>query len=179
MQKILEKIPEQDFDEQTQTDLPSDIKIQDTEEKTQEEIIKESEPEKNKIEKIKQPFPDKKPKKEQEESDELRVSEKFEKALSSAIEKKQSKIEPKEPDKKDIKQDKTEEPMQTEIKENIIETDFQTDKTLPEKNGNKISKVLNVKCPECNNIFSLSKENDKKSVICPKCGKEGKIVKEI
>ena len=138
----------------------------------EEENIQETKPEEIK-EQIKQPFPEKKPKKEIYDHDDIHFSEHFEKALSSAIEKKQSKREPKEINKNNLEQEKREESVKTEMEEN------KPYKNQHEKKIEQSGKILKIKCPECNNIFSINKDTDIKSVICPKCGKEGKIVKEI
>ena len=47
------------------------------------------------------------------------------------------------------------------------------------KKGDKINKIFNVKCPKCSQIFPFDKDSDNKKVICPKCGKEGNLVKEF
>jgi hypothetical protein len=98
-----------------------------------------------------EPFPKEKPK-EKYTSDDLKISNSFEKALASAIEKKQSqlkqikpineKIESKKLDNKDIKND--------DIKQEYKQ------------------KPLMVRCPQCTHIFSSEKKEGQTKIKCPR-----------
>jgi ribosomal protein S27E len=177
-QKVEENISEQKLDKQSQTESISDEEIKDDGYKTWGEVSKENKQDTKEDKKIKQPFPEKKPKKQQEESDEIRISDHFEKALSTAIEKRQSGIKPKENKIKISKEKKIETP-QIEIKKDIIEPDDQAEKDKDEEKEDKTSKILKLKCPECDHIFTFDVEKGNKKIICPKCGREGEIEIEI
>ena len=72
--------------------------------------------------------------------------------------------------------------VKTEAKEVKIEKPepiFQTENIQLEKKGDKIYKIFNLKCPECNQIFPFDKKTDNQKITCPNCGKEGAIEKEI
>jgi len=157
------------FDKKKQTDSSSDKITSGIKE------IKHEEYEKEKVEKenIKQPFPPQKPKKEPDETDEIQISQHFEKALSSAIGKKQSKTKRKESKEKNEKTEKPFEPKSMNSQELKPEPIFETEKILLEKNGDKINKIFNVKCPKCSHIFPFGKDDESEKIICPKCGKVG------
>ncbi len=72
----------------------------------------------------------------------------FEEALTAAVEKK--------------KAEKTQ----------IIKDDVNNELKQPYEKKHSIKK-LKVKCPECNNIFTINKEGDIKKIECPICGKKG------
>ncbi len=114
-----------------------------------------------------EPFPTKKPKEKSEEIDKKHPLQSFEKTIPSTI---------KEKDKKQVK---TIEPATKEIEELKPEIMFLTEKILLEKEGDTIKQIFNVRCPQCNNIFSFDKEGDSKKITCPKCGKKGTAKKEF
>ncbi|KYK23545.1 hypothetical protein AYK21_02495 [Thermoplasmatales archaeon SG8-52-2] len=167
-QKADEDIPKKEIDEKEQAISSENEKIVTEEIETEDESKDEVEEENKEVEQIKHPFPEKKPKRVIEKSDRLKLSEHFEKVLSNAIEKKQSEIKPKQQtDKKIIKDE--EETIKKETKPDLIKPELEND-----TNVELTDKILRVKCPECSHIFPYNKESDKK-IICPKCGKEGKI----
>jgi len=167
-QKADEDIPKKEIDEKEQAISSENEKIVTEEIETEDESKDEVEEENKEVEQIKHPFPEKKPERVIEKSDRLKLSEHFEKVLSNAIEKKQSEIKPKQQtDKKIIKDE--EEMIKKETKPDLIEPELEND-----TNVELTDKILRVKCPECSHIFPYNKESDKK-IICPKCGKEGKI----
>lgn len=167
-QKADEDIPKKEIDEKEQAISSENEKIVTEEIETEDESKDEVEEENKEVEQIKHPFPEKKPERVIEKSDRLKLSEHFEKVLSNAIEKKQSEIKPKQQtDKKIIKDE--EETIKKETKPDLIEPELEND-----TNVELTDKILRVKCPECSHIFPYNKESDKK-IICPKCGKEGKI----
>jgi len=149
--------------------------VEETKQEIEQENKKEDQEEKISI----QPFPPEKPKEKSKDTDEVKLSQYFEEALSSAIKKKQSKIKTKESIEKDVKQKKPSSSKQVEQKQEKTEPIFQTEKILLEKKGNKIKKIFNVKCPECNHIFTNDKEGNNKKIKCPECGKEGTLKKEF
>jgi hypothetical protein len=77
------------------------------------------------------------------------------------------------------KQEKTVESEITDIKELKPELMFQTEKIFLEKQGSTIKEIFNLRCLQCNNVFSYEKEKDNKKITCPKCGKEGTAKKEF
>lgn len=96
-----------------------------------------------------------KPKQKKDETNEVKISELFEKALSLAIDKKK---------KEELKQRIVKKPVEPEKKD------------IRESIKNKENKKYPVKCPECSFIFI--KENNEESITkikCPRCGKEGTI----
>lgn len=108
------------------------------------------------------PFDSIKREEKQEESVKSSVSQSFEEALSSAIEKKQNQIGKKEQNKpisKDERPENTQNKSLEKQEEQLKEKDIITTDVI-------------VKCPQCNNIFTIKKEDTKK-IKCPKCGKEG------
>jgi len=168
-------ISKKESDKQVKDNLPSENeKIVYEEKETEEEPIEDVEPEIKDNKQIKHPFPEKKPKKEIEKSDEIKLSEHFEKVLSTAIEKKQSEIKPKQQKEEKIIKNEKVEPSQIEKKQELIKPDFENDSYQKDIKENLTDKILKIKCPECNYIFPYNKESGKK-IICPKCGKEGKI----
>jgi hypothetical protein len=189
-QKTDEDIPKKEIDEQAQDTLPSEeekigVEEKETEKESREDIEPEIndnaeeketeedqkldvEEENKEVKQIKHPFPEKKPKRVIENSDRLKLSEHFEKVLSNAIEKKQSEIKPKQQTDKKIKKDE-EKIIQKETKQDLIEPELDYD-----KKEELTDKILRVKCPGCSHIFPYNKVSGKK-IICPKCGKEGKI----
>ena len=86
---------------------------------------------------------------------------------------------PMKPFKNHEKQNNTIESKITKIDELKPEIIFQTEKIFLEKQGDTIKKIFNVRCPQCNNIFSCEKERDTQKITCPKCGKEGTTEKEF
>ncbi len=171
--------PKQELDDEKQIAFSSAKKTIEDEGKTQEKHDQESETVIKEDNNLMGPFPPEEKKEKSEETDEIRLSEHFEKALSSAIEKKQSKMKLKESDEKNKKHRKKVEPKQMEQEEKRPVTIFKTEKILLEKKGDTINKVFNVKCPECNHIFPFDIESDTQKITCPKCGKEGTLEKEI
>ena len=160
-----------------------------SEDKTQEkpvEIKTDEEPPKKKTT---DPFAGEEKKDFEGETEEIKTAESFEKALSSAISKKQdinkNKIETTE---EVPKQDIEEKPKDDKIviestddlykikemektKENKIEDDLAEDET-PKKDIVEKKKIT-VRCPQCKKIFSVEKEGDTIKIKCPHCGKEG------
>jgi ribosomal protein S27E len=173
-EEVDKEISKKDLDKQQQIKTPSENEIVTEDIEIKGESYKETEPEIKEIVQIKHTFPEKKPKIEQQESDEIKLSEHFEKALYNAIEKKQSKTKPKQKSEKEANQEEKLEPTQIETKKEKVEPDFENDKNRHEEKD-KTSKILNVKCPECNHIFQFNKKNDDNKIVCPNCGKEGKI----
>lgn len=173
-----ENIQEQDLEKDIQIDTSPDTETIEVEEEIQEKKDQQIETIPKEEEKIKHPFPLEKPKKKPEKTDELHLSNHFEKVLSSAIEKKQLKNKPKDSKETIKKQEKTVEPKQEEKKDKKSETIFQTEKILLEKKGDKITKIFNLKCPDCNHIFPFEKKEDNQKIKCPKCGKEGTTEKK-
>jgi hypothetical protein len=160
---------EKETEEEPKEDIEPEINDSAEEKETEEELKEDVEEENKEVQQIKHPFPEKKPKRKIEKSDELKLSEHFEKVLSTAIEKKQSEIKPKQKTGKETIREEIEETIQTDTKHDLIEPEFEND--FKEE---LTDKILKVKCPECNHIFPYNKESGKK-IICPKCGKEGKI----
>ena len=78
-------------------------------------------------------------------TDELHLSQPFEEALSSTIQKKKNIVKEQEPLKAEVKEEK------------------------PTK------KTLNLRCPQCKHIYNVEKEEDITKIKCPECGKEGFI----
>ncbi len=111
--------------------------------------------------------------------DKTKIASNFEKALSTAIEKKQDN------EKKNIKDKQQDKPqISSESEKKAIEKDKElledesTNKDLSPFNENEkeemqIEKQFNVRCPICNNIFSVTK--DDKKIKCPFCNAEGVI----
>ena len=114
----------------------------------------------------------------------------FEKALASAIEKKQ--IERKKENssneglKKDEKIEQVKQPIKEEeneenpkkpkseltVKKEVKIESLTVEKTPEEKQKNE-AKQISVKCPQCNHKFSFELGKDITKIKCPKCGKEG------
>jgi len=170
--------PKQELEKDEQIEIPSNNETIKVEDEIQEEYNQEENTAKEE-QKIKQPFPPPKPKKKSDDTDEIHISEHFEKALSSAIEKKQIKIKPQDSKEKDKKQDKIIETKKTDSKQEEQIPIFQTEKIQLEKKGDTINKIFNLKCPECNHIFPFKKETENQKITCPKCGKEGGYKKEF
>lgn len=108
----------------------------------------------------KQPFPEEKTpvKKEiSEETEEVPISKSFEKALYSAIDKKQNEIDSQEPPKAEDKK--------TDGKKEIP----------PPVEEESLKNKVKVRCPQCKNIFYIEKEGIATKIKCPNCGKEGVI----
>jgi len=169
-----EKPPEQERDIAIKIEPTSDKT--DIEDKVEEREINDKKNENELEEKdiLKDPFPHKEKKEKIEESDEIRQSEHFEKALSSAIERKQSDMKLKKSEKKDEKNNNK---VEANNGNSIVV--FQTEKIQLEKKGNKINKIFSLKCPGCNQIFPYNKEKNTQKITCPNCGKKGKTEKEI
>lgn len=91
-----------------------------------------------------------------EESEQVPVAKSFEKALSSAIKKKQTEID-------DL------EPLDSGTKEEIEKSE-----ELPE-NEEIPKKKISVRCPQCKHIFTFQKEGKITRIKCPECGKEGVV----
>lgn len=113
--------------------------------------IKESELEPQNKSKELQVFPPEKTKIKSESSDEIHTSQSFEKALSSAIQKKHTEIKKLEP----------------------IEDEKPTKKPPKKKEPKK--KKYNVRCPQCKHIFTFEKGDNPTKIKCPECGKEGVV----
>lgn len=77
------------------------------------------------------------------------------------------------------KQDNTSESEIADIKELKPELMFQTEKIFLEKQGGTIKEIFNLRCLQCNNVFSHEKEKVNQKITCPKCGKEGTAKKEF
>ena len=93
--------------------------------------------------------------KKKDETNEVKISESFEKALSSAIDKKK---------KEELKQSIVKKPAEPEKKD------------IAESIKNKDNKKYVVKCPECSFIFIKEKNEENITKIkCPRCSKEGTI----
>ncbi len=178
-ENLKEPLPNSDLDKEKQIESSLDNNSSDVLEEKQEEFNKDNEIQKKEDKNILEPFPIRKQEKKIEDNEEIHLSETFEKALSSAIDKKQLKIKQQKPEKKDEKQDNN---VLTNAKEVKIEKPvpiFRTENILLEKKGNIIYKIFNFKCPECNHIFPFDKKSDNQKIKCPNCGKEGTIEKEI
>jgi DNA-directed RNA polymerase subunit RPC12/RpoP len=122
------------------------------------------------------PFPTVEKKEEIDDDEEIHQSEYFENVLSSAIKKKQSEMKTKKSnDNKKTKEEKK------ETAKNIEKQDinFKTDKIYLEKKGDSINKIINIKCPDCNQIFPSEKIDEKQKITCPNCGKQGNVKKKI
>jgi len=121
----------------------------------------------------KDPFPDEHEKvkeiESEQETENLELSNSFEKVLNSAIERKKS----------GIKQKPSSAPAYKKEKEDISNSKDDPKKETPrEMNTNKkvISEKFNVKCPQCSFVFEAEKQPEGVTKIkCPKCGKEGVI----
>jgi len=148
-----EVIPEQPALEEEQIDIQ--------EEKPEEPIQDEEETpvEPSEDTKKKHVFQPEKTKEISEETDEVPIAQSFEKALSSAIHKKQNEIDNLEPleDESEV-----EEEEESEV--------------LPEEKEEIPKKKISVRCPQCRHIFTFQKEGKITKIKCPECGKEG-IVK--
>ncbi len=84
-------------------------------------------------------------------SGEVPISPSFEKALSSAIEKRQA----------------------TKKKQNITEKEEETPKEEVVPKEKIVLRKLTVRCPQCKNVFKVKKEGKTTTIKCPHCGKEG------
>ena len=89
-------------------------------------------------------------------SGEVPTSPSFEKALSSAIEKRQTTKK-----KQDITEKEEEKPAEETPKEEVVPKE----KIVLGK--------LTVRCPQCKNVFKVKKEGKTTTIKCPHCGKEG------
>jgi len=159
-QDVEEKIPEPEEKEET-------IRLEQPPSKEEQVELEKKEPEKpiqekeeipsEPLEKLKKAhvFQAEKTKEKIEGPGELPVSQTFEKALSSAIQKKQTEIE-------DLK------PLETDIKEEKPEV---VSEKKPEKEPPV--KKISVRCPQCKHIFTFEKEGKITKIKCPQCGKEG------
>jgi hypothetical protein len=121
-----------------------------------------------------------KPEQKKDGNSEVKISESFEKALFSAIDKKKKgetsqekidksnkKIVEKKEEIKHIPVKKPSKPEKNEIKENLENNDIEKEKSI---------KKYSVKCPECSFIFTKEKNEEGVTRIkCPRCGKEGVI----
>jgi hypothetical protein len=172
--KADEDLTKNELDTQTQDIIPPEKEDNNVEEETKEEPDKDIEQEPKENVQIKHPFPEKKPKRVIDKSDELKLSKHFEKVLSSAIEKKQSEIKPKKQIEKEIIKEERVELTQIKSKQDLIQPDSNNKCQEDDIKEDLAEKILKVKCPGCNHIFPFNKESGKK-IICPKCGKEGNI----
>ena len=147
--------------------------------KEQEEIpVKEE----SKVEEISLEAPVEKPpvssEKTQQKKDEIPTSESLEKALSSAIEKKQTErngqIKIEKPVKKEEKPVEKKE-IKPKEKETTKEEKKKPEETKPadKEEESKNVKNINVRCPQCKTVFTVKREGDITKIKCPKCGKEG------
>jgi len=82
---------------------------------------------------------------------EVPTSPSFEKALSSAIEKRQA----------------------TKKKQDITEQEEETPKEEVVPKEKIVLGKLTVRCPQCKNVFKVEKEGKTTTIKCPHCGKEG------
>lgn len=94
------------------------------------------------------------------DTSEPKADESFEKALQTAIDKKQKGIQ---------KSDGEEKPPEETVH---VKEPF-TPKEEPEKDT--FRKKFNVRCPECKNIFTIMKDEGETKIKCPTCGKEGVV----
>jgi len=119
------------------------------------------------------PFAPEKREEKPKESTEPEISKSFEKALSSAIEKKQSefgKRDQKKPMSKEIIKDSAPN-LEDESSEPAQNKDVEKEEgPLNKKDTIKLDII--VKCPQCNHIFTIKKDDTTK-IKCPRCGKEG------
>jgi predicted RNA-binding Zn-ribbon protein involved in translation (DUF1610 family) len=133
------------------------------------------------VEEKKSPFSeeyiDNEPKQKKDTNSDVKLSESFEKALISAIDKKKNINEEQKTDKdktqtsKDKKTEAKKDPLK-ETQDSKIKKQLDKDNTQKEKNIKK----YNVKCPACNFIFTTIKNEEGATKIkCPRCGKEGVI----
>lgn len=118
-----------------------------------------------------EPFPVEKPKERPKESGKIPLSQQFEKALSSAVEKKYTEKKGHVPldtkfENKNEKLNKTE--PQTDLK-------LENPENLENGENKEIKKKIKVKCPQCKFVFPVEKKGNITSVKCPNCGKEGVI----
>ena len=127
---------------------PEKEKSLDIEEEEQEKIFQEPYKESKEM----YVFPPEKTKGETEEPDELRASQSFEEALSSAIQKRQTGVIFKEGETSEEKEE-----ISPQIEEELAK------------------KTFSVICPQCKHIFTVEKEEGATKIKCPKCGKEGVI----
>lgn len=178
-ENLKEPLPNSDLDKEKQIESSLENNSSDDWEEKQEKFNKDDKAQIKEDENLLEPFPIKKQDDKTEDNEEIHLSDTFEKALSSAIEKKQSKTKPQKPKNKDEKQNNK---VKIDTKDLKIEKPapiFQTEKILLEKKGDNIYKIFNFKCPECNHIFPFDKNSDNQKITCPKCRKEGTIEKEI
>lgn len=119
---------------------------------------------------IPEPFPTEKTKEKSKESDELQVSQSFEKALSSAIEKEKMK----KPEPLEVKE-KEPELQKTELKEEVEKLQLEPTVKIEETAKRKIK----VRCPQCKNVFLTEFEGEIIKIKCPTCGKEGVIKQQL
>lgn len=116
---------------------------------------------------IQQPFPVEETKIKPKETEELRPSQSFEKALSYAIERKIKKPGPSEAEEP--------KPQKTEPEEKA--EDIQLEQT-PEIEEPPVKKIK-LRCPQCKNVFLTELEGEATKIKCPTCGKEGVIKQQI
>jgi len=122
-------------------------------------------------------------KSEEVEDDSEDMQKSFENALNSAIGKKQlekkgEKIEEKKPpaEQPEVPEKQVEEPPKAE--ENPVEQPPErkpTEEAEEQKLEESETKEFNVKCPQCNKVFSAKKAEGLTKIKCPHCGKEGII----
>ena len=143
-------------------------KIEETEEKTSDEKPENTETDKTEIKKeenleeTKKPD-EKEPEIKKEAKTEQSYTEYYEKALSSAINKKQKEIKNKNAENKKNEK-KTSEKKETRKEK----TDEQSEKIKFETEKQSI----NVYCPNCGNVFMVEKTGFTKNTKCPKCGRD-------
>jgi len=116
---------------------------------------------------IQQPFPVEEKKIKPKETEELRPSQSFEKALSYAIEKKIKRPEP-------LKVEESK-PQTTEPEEEAKDLQLEQTANIEEPHIRKIK----LRCPQCKNVFLTELEGENTKIKCPTCGKEGVIKQQI
>ena len=114
------------------------------------------------------------------ESENLFISKSFEKALSSAINKKQieRKLEAENKKIEGINSAESYEQYKQEETENSGEIFNIPDIKIEESNSygqEPEKKRLRVRCPNCENVFIVEKTGDATKIRCPRCGKDGFI----
>lgn len=118
-----------------------------------------------------EPFPAEKLKERSKESSEIPLSQQFEKALTSAVEKKHIEI------KKQVPSETITGSKQEKYKETTEQTEIQNEnkENLFSDEKKELIKKINVRCPQCKFVFTFEKKESITSIKCPNCGKEGVI----
>lgn len=115
------------------------------------------------------PFPPQQPKIRSKESSEIPISQEFEKALASVIEKRQNEI------KINVAPENTLKTKQEEIKSTKIDAKTKNVEKLFNDKHKESKKEIKVRCPQCKTIFAFEKNEKTIKIKCPNCGKEGVI----